>query len=261
MSGKCDNCLNNLNIGLYQYINNSYCITDINDNIIRVVHDIPGITGEETIIKDNIKYCTNIECNKFFTYPIDYKYIDSDNKEETNELIKFPPRPCSDCFILSDAGWDGGCKECGGDLTPEMEMKPEPQNFYFITNEQNYIIKYYQNFLNDNIIHNFTNINCKYCKNRMEKGYIRIKKDEQAENGYLTIDFLICNEDTDEVIKEVNINNINFNPKLNINDLTSSISRKLLYCNNCFYGIFNNLQDMDMKIKVYEISTFTEEWE
>ena len=70
MSGKCDNCLNNLNIGLYQYINNSYCITDINDNIIRVVHDIPGITGEETIIKDNIKYFTNIECNKFFKQSI-----------------------------------------------------------------------------------------------------------------------------------------------------------------------------------------------
>ena len=41
----------------------------------------------------------------------------------------------------------------------------------------------------------------------MEKGYIRIKKDEQPENGYHNVDILICNEDTDEVIKEVNINN------------------------------------------------------
>ena len=53
------------------------------------------------------------------------------------------------------------------------------------------------------------------------------------------------------------MDHIKFDPKFNINNITSNISRKLLYCNNCFYGIFNNLQDM----QIITEETFTEDWE
>ena len=125
--------------------------------------------------------------------------------------------------------------------------------FRFPDTEENYIFKCgdnqfesFENNLNDNIIHQFTNMTCKYCNtNILEKGYFTNIEMEQTEENLLKyaypIDFTntihIYNEDTNTKIKDITImlNEINPIPE-------TDIGKKILYCPSCNFFIMNNLQ-------------------
>tara|TARA_Y100000996_G_scaffold414647_1_gene406165 strand:- start:2685 stop:3557 length:873 start_codon:yes stop_codon:yes gene_type:complete len=255
MPGKCDKCLNNLEIGLYQYINDSYCITTTNNDIVRSVFQDPDITNTGT--KDNIKYCTNTDCNNYFNYPIAYKDINNNNK---SIVKKETPPVCSGCFIINDVGATE-CTNCGISIVPEEEdisISVINKEYRFTINDLDETINFYQNFICDNIIHNFTNIECKHCKTILKKGYIRINEIVDTENNIFNETIYICEEDTDDIVKTLKLEDINFNFKFKA--LTSRISKNLLYCSSCFYGIFNNLKDMDVNLQE-ENDVVTVGWE
>ena len=127
--------------------------------------------------------------------------------------------------------------------------------FRFPDTEENYIFKCghnqfesFENNLNDNIIHQFTNMTCKYCNtNILEKGYFTNTEMEQTEENLLKyaypIDFTntihIYNEDTNTKIKDITImlNEINPIPE-------TDIGKKILYCPSCNFFIMNNLQEI-----------------
>jgi hypothetical protein len=126
------------------------------------------------------------------------------------------------------------------------------KNFRFPDTEENYIFKCgdnqfesFENNLNDNIIHQFTNMTCKYCNtNILEKGYFTNTEMQQTEANLLKysypIDFTntihIYNEDTNTKIKDITIDLI----ALKIP--TTDIGKKILYCPSCNFFITNNLQ-------------------
>jgi hypothetical protein len=127
--------------------------------------------------------------------------------------------------------------------------------FRFPDTEENCIFKCgdnqfesFENNLNDNIIHQFTNITCKYCNtNILEKGYFTNTEMEQTEENLLKyaypIDFTntihIYNEDTNTKIKDITIGLIEINPIPE-----TDIGKKILYCPSCNFFIMNNLQEI-----------------
>ena len=127
--------------------------------------------------------------------------------------------------------------------------------FRFPDTEENYIFKcddnYFQIFennLNDNIIHQFTNITCKYCNtNILQKGYFTNTEMELTEENLLQYsyptDFTntihIYNENSNNKIKDIIINLIDINPIPN-----TDTGKKILYCQDCNHFIMNNLQQI-----------------
>ena len=127
--------------------------------------------------------------------------------------------------------------------------------FRFPDTEENYIFKCgdnvfesFENSDNDNIIHQFTNMTCKYCNtNILEKGYFTNTEMIQTEENLLKyaypFDFTntihIYNEDTNTKIKDITImlNEINPIPE-------TDIGKKILYCPTCNFFIMNNLQEI-----------------
>lgn len=249
MAGKCDKCLNNLEIGIYQYIDNSYCITDLNNTIIRELFYDKDITGIDLTSKFNIKYCTG--CNNFFNYPIEYKEIN-----KNTEVLKPEPPVCSICQTINDINTIN-CVNCNGEMVEPSENKIQDNIIYkFVINDLNDIIEYYQNFLNDNIIHNFNNIQCRKCKNSMRKGYFKIIDNEDISIENFNRVIQLCNDETGDIIKELDDNNISINFKLK--DLTTEISKKIIYCDSCYYSIMNNLKEIEVEL---EENVETVSWE
>tara|TARA_B100001094_G_scaffold196889_1_gene190924 strand:- start:336 stop:914 length:579 start_codon:yes stop_codon:yes gene_type:complete len=127
--------------------------------------------------------------------------------------------------------------------------------FRFPDTEENYIFKCgdnefksFDNNENDNIIHQFTNITCKYCNNNiLQKGYITNTEMIQSEENLLKYsyptDFTntihIHNEDTNTKIKDIIIDLIELYPIPN-----TDIGKKIIYCANCNYFIVNNLKEI-----------------
>jgi hypothetical protein len=127
--------------------------------------------------------------------------------------------------------------------------------FRFPDIEENYIFKcgdnyfeIFENNLNDNIIHQFTNITCKYCNtNILQKGYFTNTEMEQTEDNLLQYsyptDFTntihIYNENSNNKIKDIIINLIDINPIPN-----TDTGKKILYCQDCNFFIMNNLQQI-----------------
>ena len=125
--------------------------------------------------------------------------------------------------------------------------------FRYPDEEENYIFKCgdntfesFDNYLNDNIIHNFNDITCKYCNtNILQKGYFNNTEMEQNEENILQYsypnDFTntihIYNEDTNTKIKDITINL----PEIPIPN--TDIGRKILYCPQCNF-ITDNLQEI-----------------
>ena len=127
--------------------------------------------------------------------------------------------------------------------------------FRFPDTQENYIFKCgdnqfesFDNSNNDNIIHQFTDITCKYCNtNILQKGYFTNTEMEQTEENLLKYsypnDFTntihIYNEDTNTKIKDIIINLQEINPIPE-----TDIGKKILYCPNCNFFIMNNLQQI-----------------
>tara|TARA_E500000178_G_C16916401_1_gene705102 strand:- start:451 stop:1038 length:588 start_codon:yes stop_codon:yes gene_type:complete len=105
---------------------------------------------------------------------------------------------------------------------------------------------YYKHLIN-NIIHQFTNISCKYCNtNNLQKGYFTNTEVEQTEENKILycypegIENLIhiYNENTNTKIKDITINLTELYPIPN-----TDIGKKILYCHDCNYFITNNLKE------------------
>lgn len=127
--------------------------------------------------------------------------------------------------------------------------------FRFPDNQENYIFKCgdnqfesFDNSDNDNIIHQFTDITCKYCNtNILQKGYFTNTEMEQTEENLLQYSYPnnftntihIYNEDTNTKIKDIIINLEEINPIPE-----TDIGKKILYCPSCNFFIMNNLQQI-----------------
>lgn len=110
------------------------------------------------------------------------------------------------------------------------------------------IVDEYHNHLNHNIIHNFENIICKYCNKKvLVKGYFNHTEIEQTNEDKLLyccperIQNLIhiYNEHTNNKIKDIAVNLLDYNPKIN-----TDIGKKIIYCPDCDYFITNNLKEI-----------------
>ena len=108
------------------------------------------------------------------------------------------------------------------------------------------IIHNYYDYLNKNIIHQFTNITCKYCnKNTLQKGYFMNTEMIQSEENLLKYSYPnnftntihIYNEETNNKIKDIEIDLIEINPIPE-----TDIGKKILYCPHCNHFIMNSLQ-------------------
>ena len=127
--------------------------------------------------------------------------------------------------------------------------------FRFPDSQENYIFKCgdnqfesFDNGDNDNIIHQFTDISCKYCNtNILQKGYFTNTEMQKSEENLLQYsypnDFIntihIYNEDTNTKIKDIIINLEEINPIPE-----TDIGKKILYCPSCNFFIMNNLQQI-----------------
>ena len=116
----------------------------------------------------------------------------------------------------------------------------------FLTKCDN-MIDYYDNFLEDNIIHNF-DINCKYCSSNLEKYRLETNIIEENDKNFESLSF------PNDFINDINIYDLNnnliksFKPDTyteykKLYELTTDISKNILCCNNCRFFIMNNLQE------------------
>ena len=89
------------------------------------------------------------------------------------------------------------------------------------------ILEYYDNFIEDNIIYDFTSLPCEHCSDILKKAYFIV------ENNTIKI-----YDENNNLLKINDIETlvITFNSKL-----ISDISKKILYCESCNFIIFNNL--------------------
>ena len=125
--------------------------------------------------------------------------------------------------------------------------------FRFPDTEENYIFKYgdnhfesFENNLNDNIIHQFTNINCLHCNNILQTGYFTNTEMEQTEENLMKYSYPnnfintihIYNEETKNKIKDIDIDL----PELEIPE--TEIGKKIIYCPNCNFFITNRLDEI-----------------
>ena len=122
--------------------------------------------------------------------------------------------------------------------------------FRFPDTEENYIFKCgdnhfesFENNLNDNIIHQFTNINCLHCNNILQTGYFTNTEMEQTEENLLKYSYPtdfkntihIYDEVSKEKIKDIEIYFLDLKiPK-------TEIGKKIIYCPNCNFFITNRL--------------------
>ena len=125
--------------------------------------------------------------------------------------------------------------------------------FRFPDTEENYIFKYgdnhfesFENNLNDNIIHQFTNINCLHCNNILQTGYFTNTEMEQTEENLLKYSYPtdfkntihIYDEVSKEKIKDIEIYFLDLKiPK-------TEIGKKIIYCPNCNFFITNRLDEI-----------------
>ena len=108
------------------------------------------------------------------------------------------------------------------------------------------VVTEYYDYLNKNIIHQFTNINCKYCNNILEKGYFSNTETEQTEENLLRYSYPndfpntihIYNESSNTKIKDIITNNYELQTP------STDIGKKLIYCPSCNFFITNKLQEI-----------------
>jgi len=123
----------------------------------------------------------------------------------------------------------------------------------FLTKCDN-VIDYYDNFLKDNIIHNFTNINCENCSNILNQGKFTIEIIEETQENFNNLS--MPNDFIKNIMVYDNNNNLiysiepkDYNEYKELIEFNTDISKNLLYCSNCNYIILNNLK----KIKRYDL--------
>ena len=106
------------------------------------------------------------------------------------------------------------------------------------------IMEEYSGYLDKNIIHQFTNINCLHCNSILQPGYFTNTEMEQSEENLLRYSYPtdfkntihVYDEETNNKIKDIEINLIELKTP------ETEIGRKIMYCPNCNHFIMNNLQ-------------------
>ena len=158
-------------------------------------------------------------------------------------------------YIIEDNDYIKYCPEC--DNTSGFPCSYDNNEHIFKTYNNN-TISYYDNYLEDNIIHNFDNIQCKYCSQKLLKGFYshEIITEEDIISKNLSIPY--------DVNKPVKIYSHNLNGLENkdnyyikdiyfskyednfiTNKFTSVDGCSTLYCPTCNYCIINSLETIE----------------
>lgn len=194
----------------------------------------------------------NINCSKCLSTMNEYKFVYNENNEDFG-LIK-----TIEDNTIKEISIDNVCENTNCEIMNldcviyclncdfVCAFPSKYVNNEFLTKCDN-IINYYDNFLENNIIHNF-DINCKYCSNNLEKYHLETDIIEENDESFKILsmpnDFL-----NDIHIYDLNNNLIktikpnNYTEYKKIHELTTDISRNILCCNNCKFFIMNNLQE------------------
>tara|TARA_Y100001958_G_C21141483_1_gene480097 strand:- start:393 stop:1004 length:612 start_codon:yes stop_codon:yes gene_type:complete len=196
------------------------------------------------LIYYSIMNCLNCKKELIIVY---YKCTESNYRlEDSNEKL---------IYIKGTHGFNIDYEEvntqCKYMYCPECQIIIDYPNIYdseinkFKTGD--IIMNDYYNHLNHNVIHNFTNITCKYCsENLLQKGYFNHTEKEQTDEDKLLYCYPegiknlihIYNEDTNNKIKDIELYLIEFIiPK-------TDIGKKIIYCPKCNYFITNNLKEI-----------------
>ena len=179
-------------------------------------------------------------------------------KDENENIIK---NLSQDVFyyneknIIEDNDYINYCPEC--DDTSGLPYSYDNNEHVFKTKNNN-IISYYDNFLEDNIIHRFNNIQCKFCSQTLLKGFYThdIITDEDIINKNLSIpddittpikiyshDLNGLENKEDYYIKSIYFSSYEGN--FITNKFTSYNGRSILYCPQCHFGILNSLEKVE----------------
>ena len=193
--------------------------------------------------------CNCVNCNCVINL---YKYKCEISGYNLYDLNDIKIKKLYDCDIdsetdneLNDISNIEYCSMCN--VRVEFPDSYDNVNHVFTNNGKN--IYYYENFLKRNIIHNFSNITCKYCSSNLER--YRLETDiieENDEKNFESLSFP-CDFINDINIYDLNNNLIksfkphNYMEYKKLHELTTEISKNILCCNNCKFFIMNNLQE------------------
>lgn len=194
--------------------------------------------------------CLCENCNTSLTDNCIYICTDTDYRinDDNNNLVK----------ILSTHNFNSDDEEIGNfdyvkfcsmcDCYYRYPYSYDSTNNVFKTRNNDNII-YYDNFLKDNVIHNFSNITCKYCNNTLQQGNFTMQiiseTTENFNNFCWPIDFIqnvnIYNESSSSLIKTITPSS--YNDYVNLQKFTTSIGKKIIYCSSCNFFISNSLEE------------------
>jgi hypothetical protein len=163
----------------------------------------------------------------------DYRVSDlNDNLVKIITLHEIP----SDDTEISDYTNIEYCVSCEKFIDAPYNYDNTTNNFKSGNNNLNI----YMNFLKNNIIHTFENINCQYCSKIMKKGQFTINVDSDDGSNLLN-PIKIYDTDNNQV-KSFNI--IDNKVYMKMNTYTSDNSKKLVYCEDCDHVYLNNLKQI-----------------
>lgn len=155
-------------------------------------------------------------------------------------------------FIVENNDYINYCPKC--DNFSGFPYSYDNNENIFKTRNNN-SIDFYDNYLEDNIIHNFDNVQCIKCSSVLLKGFysIEVITEEQINEYNLCFPFdvikpiKIYSQDLNDLenkedyyIKSINIDN--YEDYFKTHKITSYNGRSILYCPDCSFGILNSLE-------------------
>ena len=179
-------------------------------------------------------------------------------KDENENIIKILSHDVfneNQTNIIEDSDYINYCPEC--EYTSGLPYSYDNNEHTFKTKNNNKI-SYYGNFLEDNIIHRFDNIHCKYCSQTLLKGFFThdIINEEDIINKNLSVP---CDITTPIKIYSQNLNGVENKEDYYIKSIyfnryedyfltkkfTSYNGRSIIYCPSCQFGILNSLETVE----------------
>jgi hypothetical protein len=201
----------------------------------------------------------NFNCSKCLSTMNEYKFVYNEDNGDIGQIKTMEDN------IIKEITIDAVCENTKSEIM-NMDCVIYCTNCYFvcafpskyIDNEFltkcDNVIDYYDNFLKDNIIHNFTNINCENCSNILNQGKFTIEIIEETQENFNNLS--MPNDFIKNIMVYDNNNNLiysiepkDYNEYKELIEFNTDISKNLLYCSNCNYIILNNLK----KIKRYDL--------
>ena len=194
----------------------------------------------------------NLNCSKCLSIMNEYKFVYNENNEDIGQIKTMEDNIIKEIIIdivcentkseIMNMDCVLYCTNC--DFVCAFPSKYVDNEF--LTKCDN-MIYYYDNFLEDNIIHNF-DINCKYCSNNLEKYRLETNIIEENDENFNKLSI------PNDFINDINIYDLNsnliktFKPDnymeyKKLHELTTEISKNILCCPSCKYFIMNNLQE------------------